>query len=61
MNQNLRMRAKPQRIVGQAYSRTYSTRSMLSRLQTICRGDGSKLRFTARAWALCRQRRGRIV
>ena len=61
MKANRRTRAEPQRIVGQAYSRTYSTRSMLSRLQTICRGDRSKLRFTARAQALCPPLRGRIV
>ena len=35
--------AKPQRIVGQAYSHAYSTQSQLSRLQTICLGDSSKL------------------
>ncbi len=46
---NQRTRAKPQRIVGQAYSHTYSTQSMLSRLQTICPGDSSKFRFTAPA------------
>ena len=32
---NRRTRAKPQWIVGQAYSHTYSTLSQLSRLQTI--------------------------
>ena len=39
---NRRTRAKPQWIVGQAYSHTYSTLSQLSRLQTICLGDSSK-------------------
>ena len=43
---NRRTRAKPQWIVGQAYSHTYSTLSQLSRLQTICLGDSSKFRFT---------------
>ena len=50
---NRRTRAKPQWIVGQAYSRTYSTLSQLSRLQTICLGDSSKFRFTDKYSALC--------
>jgi hypothetical protein len=50
---NRRTRAKPQWIVGQAYSRTYSTLSQLSRLQTICLGDSSKFRFTDKSSALC--------
>ena len=40
---NRRTRAEPQWIVGQAYFHTYSTLSQLSRLQTICPGDSSKL------------------
>ena len=50
---NRRTRAKPQSIVGQAYSHTYSTLSQLSRLQTICLGDSSKFRFTNINSALC--------
>ena len=50
---NRRTRAKPQWIVGQAYSHTYSTLSQLSRLQTICLGDSSKFRFTVKNSALC--------
>ena len=50
---NRRTRAKPQRIVGQAYSHAYSTLSQLSRLQTICRGDNSKFRFNRNHSALC--------
>ena len=50
---NRRTRAKPQRIVGQAYSHAYSTLSQLSRLQTICRGDNSKFRFNRNYSALC--------
>ena len=50
---NRRTRAKPQWIVGQAYSHTYSTLSQLSRLQTICLGDSSKFRFTNKSSALC--------
>ena len=50
---NRRTRAEPQQIVEQAYSRTYSTLSQLSRLQTICLGDSSKFRFTERYLALC--------
>ena len=50
---NRRTRAKPQWIVGQAYSHTYSTLSQLSRLQTICLGDSSKFRFTDKSSALC--------
>ena len=50
---NRRTRAKPQWIVGQAYSHTYSTLSQLSRLQTICPGDSSKLRFKEKYSALC--------
>ena len=50
---NRRTRAEPQWIVGQAYSRTYSTLSQLSRLQTICLGDSSKFRFTDKPSALC--------
>ena len=50
---NRRTRAKPQRIVGQAYSHAYSTLSQLSRLQTICRGDNSKFRFSRNHSALC--------
>ena len=49
---NRRTRAKPQSIVGQAYSHTYSTLSQLSRLQTICLGDSSKFRFTNKSSAL---------
>ena len=50
---NRRTRAKPQWIVGQAYSHTYSTLSQLSRLQTICLGDSSKFRFTNKSSTLC--------
>ena len=50
---NHRTRAKPQWIVEQAYSHTYSTLSQLSRLQTICLGNNSKLRFTDKHSALC--------
>ena len=42
---NRRTRAESQWIVGQAYSRTYNTLSQLSRLQTICINNNSKLRF----------------
>ena len=47
MKTNRRTRAESQWIVGQAYSRTYNTLSRLSRLQTICTNNNSKLRF---AW-----------
>ena len=53
MKTNRTTRAKPQRIVGQAYSHAYSTLSQLSRLQTICLGDSSKFRFTRNYSALC--------
>ena len=53
MKTNRTTRAKPQRIVGQAYSRAYSTLSRLSRLQTICLGDSSKFRSTRNYSALC--------
>ena len=49
---NRRTRAKPQWIVGQAYSHTYSTLSQLSRLQTICLGDSSKFRFTDKSFSI---------
>ena len=58
---NRRTRAKPQLIVGQAYSHTYSTLSQLSRLQTICLGDSSKFRFTGKSSALCLQSFIRII
>ena len=45
MKTNRRTRAESQWIVGQAYSRTYNTLSRLSRLQTICINNNSKLRF----------------
>ena len=41
---NRRTRDKSQRIVGQAHSRAYNTRSQLSRLQTIWNDDSSKFR-----------------
>ena len=46
MKTNRRTRAESQWIVGQAYSHTYNTLSQLSRLQTICINNNSKLRFT---------------
>ena len=52
---NRRTRAKPQWIVGQAYSHTYSTLSQLSRLQTICLGDSSKFRFTDKSFGIMRR------
>ena len=39
MEQIVEARAESQWIVGQAYSRTYNTRSQSSRLQAICRDD----------------------
>ena len=44
---NRRTRAESQWIVGQAYSHTYNTPSQLSRLQTICINNNSKLRFSS--------------
>src|SRR3954469_7094966 len=49
MRTNRRTRAESQWIVGQAYSRTYNTLSQLSRLQTICINNNSKLRFTGKS------------
>ena len=49
MKTNRRTRAESQWIVGQAYSRTYNTLSRLSRLQTICINNNSKLRFTGKS------------
>ena len=49
MKTNRRTRAESQWIVGQAYSRTYNTLSRLSRLQTICINNNSKLRFGAKS------------
>ena len=49
MKTNRRTRAESQWIVGQAYSRTYNTLSRLSRLQTICINNNSKLRFEAKS------------
>jgi uncharacterized protein with beta-barrel porin domain len=49
MKTNRRTRAESQWIVGQAYSRTYNTLSQLSRLQTICINNNSKLRFTGKS------------
>ena len=46
---NRRTRAESQWIVGQAYSHTYNTLSQLSRLQTICINNNSKLRFTGKS------------
>ena len=49
MKTNRRTRAESQWIVGQAYSHTYNTLSQLSRLQTICINNNSKLRFTGKS------------
>ena len=49
MKTNRRTRAESQWIVGQAYSRTYNTLSRLSRLQTICTNNNSKLRFASKS------------
>ena len=49
MKTNRRTRAESQWIVGQAYSHTYNTLSRLSRLQTICINNNSKLRFTGKS------------
>eukprot|EP00347_Sterkiella_histriomuscorum_P023354 403334965 len=49
MRTNRRTRAESQWIVGQAYSHTYNTLSQLSRLQTICINNNSKLRFTGKS------------
>ena len=49
MKTNRRTRAESQWIVGQAYSHTYNTLSQLSRLQTICINNNSKLRFTRKS------------
>jgi hypothetical protein len=46
---NRRTRAESQWIVGQAHSHTYNTLSQLSRLQTICINNNSKLRFTGKS------------
>jgi hypothetical protein len=42
-------------IVGQAYSRIYSTPSQLSRLQTICVDNNSKLRFIPKSYSFTKQ------
>ena len=49
MKTNRRTRAESQWIVGQAYSHTYNTLSRLSRLQTICINNNSKLRFAGKS------------
>ena len=49
MKTNRRTRAESQRIVEQAYSHVYNTLSRLSRLQTICINNNSKLRFTRKS------------